>query len=180
MPGMGQLRVPNWLRRSVEAAIAAGLVAVVSLVGGRLSSGSDVVVLSRTPSDILLLAPSVLALGVIPAAWPTGMAPTRTDALFGAVAGFLIAADATALLAGGRLLDDAAALDAPTMVLVGAQDCITPPEKVRRAFDALRGPAERHAYRVISHAGHALCQEQPAVVARAIAEFAERKADADA
>jgi len=113
MPAMGQLDVPNWLRRSIEAAVAAGLVAVISLVGGRLSAGSDVVVLPRSPTGILLLAPSVLALGVIPAAWPTAMAATRTDALFGALAGFLIAADLTVLLAGGRLRVEGTALDLP-------------------------------------------------------------------
>jgi hypothetical protein len=113
MGRMGQLGVPNWLRRSIEAAVAAGLVAVVSLVGGRLSSGTDIVVLPRGPSGILLLAPSVLALGVIPAAWPSGMAATRTDALFGALAGFLIAADATVLLAGGRLHLEGTPFDLP-------------------------------------------------------------------
>jgi hypothetical protein len=110
---MGQLAVPHWLRRGFEAALAAGLVAVVSLVGGRLSSGSDLAVLPRGPAGVLLLAPSVLALGVIPAAWPTGMAATRADALFGSLAGFLIAADATVLLAGGRLHVEGTGLDLP-------------------------------------------------------------------
>jgi hypothetical protein len=110
---MAQLGVPHWLRRSIEAAAAAGLVAVVSLVGSRLSSGSDIVTLPRGPSGILLLAPSVLALGVIPAAWPTGVAATRMDALFGALAGFLIGADATVLLAGGRLHVEGTPLDLP-------------------------------------------------------------------
>jgi hypothetical protein len=113
MARMGQFGVPNWLRRSIEAAVAAGLVAVVSLVGGRLSTGSDMVALPRGAAGALLLAPSVLALGVIPAAWPTGMAATRMDALFGAVAGFLIAADATVLLAGGRVHLEGTAFDLP-------------------------------------------------------------------
>jgi hypothetical protein len=97
----------------LEAAAAAGLVAVVSLVGGRLSAGTGIVVLPRDPSGMLLLAPSVLALGVIPAAWPTAMAATRTDAVFGSLAGFLIAADATVLLAGGRLRVEGTAADLP-------------------------------------------------------------------
>ena len=78
---------------------------------------------------------------------------------------------AVRLLAGGRLLDDAAKVDVPTAVLVGAQDRITPPANARRAFDALPGPSQRHLYREISDAGHALRQEQPAEVARAIAEI---------
>jgi pimeloyl-ACP methyl ester carboxylesterase len=87
---------------------------------------------------------------------------------------------AARLLAGGRLLDDAAGLEVPTLVLVGAQDRITPPANVRRAFDALRTSSARHAYREIADAGHALCQEQPDAVARAIAEFVEREASAHA
>jgi hypothetical protein len=113
MAGMGLLRIPNWLRRALEAALAAGLVAVVSLVGGRLSAGSELVVLPGGPAGVLLLAPAVLALGVIPAAWPTGMAATRSDALFGALAGFLIAADAAVLLAGGHLYVGGLDLDLP-------------------------------------------------------------------
>ncbi len=87
---------------------------------------------------------------------------------------------AARLLAGGRLLDDAAELAVPTMVLVGTQDRITPPANVRRAFDALRASPARHAYREIADAGHALCQEQPDAVARMIAEFVEREASAHA
>ena len=124
---MQQLGIPNWLRRALEAALAAGLVAVVSLVGGRLSDGSDLVVLPRGASGVLLLAPSVLALGVIPAAWPTGMAATRTDALFGSLAGFLIAADAAVLLADGHLHVDGTNLDLPAgflTVILAAVPCL--------------------------------------------------------
>jgi pimeloyl-ACP methyl ester carboxylesterase len=87
---------------------------------------------------------------------------------------------AARLLAGGRLLDDAAKIDVPTAVLVGAQDRITPPAGVRRVFDALPGPTQRHLYREIPNAGHALPQEQPAAVARIIADIVESKADAHA
>ena len=69
---------------------------------------------------------------------------------------------AARLLAGGRLLDDAAAIDVPTAILVGARDRITPPANARRVYDALRNPSQRHAYREIADAGHAVCQEQPA------------------
>jgi hypothetical protein len=110
---MRPFRIPSWLRRAVEAGLAAGLVAVVSLVGGRLSAGSDLIVLPRGPSGVLLLAPSVLALGVIPAAWPTGMAATRLDAMFGSLAAFLIAADAAVLLASGQLHVDGTELRLP-------------------------------------------------------------------
>ena len=62
----------------------------------------------------------------------------------------------------------------PTAVLVGAQDRITPPANVRRAFDALCEPSQRHLYREIADAGHAVCQERPAEVARAMIEFVEK------
>ena len=87
---------------------------------------------------------------------------------------------AARLLAGGRLLDDAAAIHVPTAVLVGTQDRITPPANARRVYDALGGAAPWRAYREIADAGHAICQEQPAEVARLIVETAENEANAHA
>jgi pimeloyl-ACP methyl ester carboxylesterase len=87
---------------------------------------------------------------------------------------------AARLLAVGRLLDDAARIGVPTAVLVGAQDRVTPPAGVRRVFDALPGTSQLHVYREFPNAGHALPQEQPAEVARAIAEIVENKANAHA
>jgi len=83
---------------------------------------------------------------------------------------------AARLLAGGRLLEDAAKIELPTMVVVGTQDRITPPANAGRVFEALPGGA--HAYREIADAGHAVCQEQPAAIARAVVEVIEHKADA--
>ena len=85
---------------------------------------------------------------------------------------------AARLLAGGRLLDDAARLDVPTAVIVGAQDRITPPANARRLFDVLQGSAQPRDFREIAGAGHAICQEQPAEIARAITEIAESRASA--
>jgi len=84
---------------------------------------------------------------------------------------------AARLLAGGRLLDDAAKLEAPTTVIVGMQDRITPPANARRLFDALRGV---RAFCEIAGAGHAICQEQPAEIARVMKEIAESEASAHA
>jgi pimeloyl-ACP methyl ester carboxylesterase len=87
---------------------------------------------------------------------------------------------AARLLAVGRLLADAAKVNVPTAVLVGARDRITPPAGVRRVLDALPGPSPQHAYRELADAGHALPQERPAEVARIIAEMVESKANAQA
>jgi pimeloyl-ACP methyl ester carboxylesterase len=83
---------------------------------------------------------------------------------------------AVRMLAGGRLLADAAEIAVPTAVLVGSQDTITPPANARRVCDALPGPSQRHVYREIAAAGHAVCQEQPAAIARAIAELVDTRA----
>ncbi|MFL6797789.1 MAG: alpha/beta fold hydrolase [Xanthobacteraceae bacterium] len=82
---------------------------------------------------------------------------------------------AARLLAVGRLVEDAAKMTVPTAVLVGLQDRITPPAHVRRAFDGLLAAQER-LYREFDHAGHAICLEQPALVADAIAELIGSKA----
>jgi pimeloyl-ACP methyl ester carboxylesterase len=87
---------------------------------------------------------------------------------------------AARLLAGGRLLADAANIQVPAAVLVGVQDRITPPASARRAFDALQESSPQPVYREIADAGHALCQEQPEQVARAIVEIVENKANAHA
>jgi pimeloyl-ACP methyl ester carboxylesterase len=87
---------------------------------------------------------------------------------------------AARLLAVSRLIDDAAKLDVPTTVIVGIEDRITPPANVRRAFEALPEASQRHAYVEIANAGHAICQEQPAEIARIITAIVEHKANVHA
>jgi pimeloyl-ACP methyl ester carboxylesterase len=86
---------------------------------------------------------------------------------------------AARLLAGGRLLDDAAKITVPAAVIVGSDDRVTPIGNGHFAFAALQGSSPRHAFRTIANAGHAVCQEQPADVARAIVEFIEANTDGD-
>ena len=50
---------------------------------------------------------------------------------------------AARMLAGGRMLDDAAGFAVPASVIVGSQDRITPPANARRVFDALSYCAHR-------------------------------------
>jgi pimeloyl-ACP methyl ester carboxylesterase len=87
---------------------------------------------------------------------------------------------AARLLAVSRLLDDAAKLDVPTTVIVGIEDRITPPANVRRAFAALPEAPQRHTYFEVANAGHAICQEQPAEIARIITAIVEHKANVHA
>jgi DNA-binding IclR family transcriptional regulator/pimeloyl-ACP methyl ester carboxylesterase len=81
-------------------------------------------------------------------------------------------------LAGGSLLADAAKIEVPTAVIVGTQDRITPPDKVRGVFEALQPTAGPHAYREIDGAGHAVCQEEPQQVAQAMIQFIEKRVSA--
>jgi hypothetical protein len=110
---MFDVRLAAWLRRSIEAAIMGAVVAVASLVGERISAGGGDYALPGGPTGSLLLAPPVLALAVLTCAYPVAMAATRSDALFGATAAFLLAADVTTILAAGRLTLASPAVNLP-------------------------------------------------------------------
>lgn len=101
---MPRLRVAPWLRRGLEAAVVAAIVAVALLAGNRLSAGAGPYQLPAGPAGGLALAPAVLALGVLSCAYPLAMAATRSDAVFGAAVAFLVAADLTIVFAAGPLL----------------------------------------------------------------------------
>jgi hypothetical protein len=90
--------LPPWLRRGLEAGVIAAIVAIVTLFGATTSSAAGRIPLPPGPAGSLLLAPAVLAIGVITVGYPVAYAATRLDAIFGTVAAFLIAANATALL----------------------------------------------------------------------------------
>lgn len=112
---------PAWLRRALECALAAALVAIVTLAGDRLAApGGTPTSLPAGLPGALLLAPAVFALGVIPAAYPVAMSATRGDAVLGAVAGWLVAVDLTVLFAGGGHVSlDRVGGVLPTALLVG-------------------------------------------------------------
>lgn len=90
--------LPPWLRRGLEAGLIAALVGIVTLLGAASGGAAGRVVLPGGPAGSLLLAPAVLALGVITVGYPVAYAATRPDAIFGVIAAFLVAADAVALL----------------------------------------------------------------------------------
>jgi len=101
---MPRLALAPWLRRGLEAAVVAAIVAIASLAGNRLSAGGGAYPLPAGPTGALVLAPAVLALGVLTCAYPLAMAATRSDASFGALAAFLIAADLTVIFAPDRII----------------------------------------------------------------------------
>jgi pimeloyl-ACP methyl ester carboxylesterase len=75
-------------------------------------------------------------------------------------------------LGAGDLLADAPRIVAPTLVAVGAEDVITPPANARAARAVLGNAVGFHE---IADAGHALPQEQPAVVANLLSQLIERR-----
>jgi hypothetical protein len=101
---MRRLRPPSWLRRAIEGALVGGGVAVVSLLGtglGAGGTGAPPVALPSGPALPVLLAPAVLGIGVVAPTYPIALAATRGDAVLGAIAGFLLAADACLILTAG-------------------------------------------------------------------------------
>ncbi len=71
-------------------------------------------------------------------------------------------------LGAGQLLADAAAIRTPAIVAVGTRDLITPPDNAHSLYAALANAAGMHE---VPGAGHALPQEEPALVARLLAQM---------
>ena len=90
--------LPPWLRRGLEAGVIAALVAIVTLLGGARTGAAGRIVLPEGLAGSLLLAPAVLAIGVITVGYPVAYAATRWDALLGSIAAFLVSANAVALV----------------------------------------------------------------------------------
>ena len=82
-------------------------------------------------------------------------------------------AHASRMLSCADLIADARRIAAPTLVLVGDHDEITPPANCRRLHDVLVAatPALEHRFELIAQAGHAVTQEQPVAAADLVARF---------
>lgn len=82
-------------------------------------------------------------------------------------------AQAVHMLASGNLAAAAAGVQAPALVLVGAEDRVTPPDQSRRTYGALRlaGAEAGTEYREIEGAGHLVHREKPDAVAAEIIRF---------
>ena len=111
--------VPPWLRRGLEAAVVAAIVAIASFAGDRLGTSAGPVSVPSGPTGAVLLAPAVLAIGVVTTTYPVAMAATRGDAVLGVLAAWLVAVDLTIVFVGGHLVLDGAGLQLPSGVLVG-------------------------------------------------------------
>jgi hypothetical protein len=88
--------LPPWLRRGLEAGIIAALVAIVTLFGATTAAAAGRIAFPPGLAGSLLVAPGVLALGVITVGYPIAYAATRPDAVFGALVAFLGSAALTA------------------------------------------------------------------------------------
>lgn len=87
-------------------------------------------------------------------------------------------AQAARMLGSAWIFDDVSSLRAPTMVVCGVQDRVTPPEQTARVTAAVPSHlriAERTV--LIEDAGHAVPQQQPQRVAEALIEMIDRKVD---
>jgi hypothetical protein len=96
---MGRIRLPAWLRRGLEAGIFAALLSLVTVVvleWERPAVGP--IILPGGIGAGLTLALPVLSIGVLAVAYPVALAATRGDAILGAIAGWLVAADLVALV----------------------------------------------------------------------------------
>ena len=71
-------------------------------------------------------------------------------------------------LGAGDMITDLAAVSVPAFVAVGSRDVVTPPDNAKAAHAALHGKAQYHE---IAGSGHALPQEEPALVAKLLAAF---------
>lgn len=71
---------------------------VATLVAFQLSRPAPRLALPNGLDGALILTPAVVALGILVVIYPTFLAATREDAVLGAVAAFLVAADALMLI----------------------------------------------------------------------------------
>jgi hypothetical protein len=90
--------IPPWLRHGFEAGVVGALLSAGTLVAFQYSRPAPRVFVPNGLDGSLILMPGVLALGVFAVSYPTFMAATRGDAILGALAAFLVAADALMLI----------------------------------------------------------------------------------
>lgn len=96
-----RLSPPPWLTRAFEAGFVGAFLALGTLVALQLSRPEPRLVIPNGVDGSLVFTPAVVALGIFVVAYPTFLAATREEAVMGAVAAFLVAADALMLISFG-------------------------------------------------------------------------------
>jgi hypothetical protein len=89
----GKRLIPAWLRRGAEAGVMGALLASGTVAAFHLYVVMPRLFLPSGLPGVLILAPAVVALGIFVVSYPTFLAATRSDAVMGAIAAFLIATD---------------------------------------------------------------------------------------
>jgi hypothetical protein len=84
---------PRWLRRGLQAGALAAPLSCGTLLAFELSRPAPRVALPHGVDGSLILIPALLALGVLAAGVPIVLAATRSEAVLGAVAGYMVGAD---------------------------------------------------------------------------------------
>jgi hypothetical protein len=85
--------VPHWVVRGIQAGLIGAALSLATLLAFQLSRPEPRLALPPGLDGSLILVPAILALSVLTISMPIFMAATRADAILGAVAGFLVAAD---------------------------------------------------------------------------------------
>ena len=85
--------IPVWLSRACEAGAFSAVLSGGTLLAFHLSRPAPRVALPQGIDGSLILVPALLALGVLAVCMPIFMAATRAEAVLGALAGFIVAAD---------------------------------------------------------------------------------------
>lgn len=120
---MGRLRLPRWLRRGLEAGVFAALLSLVTVVVLAWErKGPGPTILPDGLGAGVVMALPILSIGVLSVAYPVALAATRDDAILGAVAGWITAADLLALVTaviGQRLLLVEVGITVPLGVAAG-------------------------------------------------------------
>jgi hypothetical protein len=94
MTGVERRRLlPPWLVHGFQVGAVAALLAGGTLLAFQLGRPAPRTALPQGLDGSLILVPALLALGVLAISLPMFLAATRSEAIFGSVTGFLVAAD---------------------------------------------------------------------------------------
>ncbi len=120
---MGRLRLSGWLRRGLEAGAFAAAFSMITLVTlGWERQGPGPLILPAGLGSSLVLALPVLSISVLTVAYPVMMAATKSDAVLGAIVGWVVGADVLALVTVAvdqRLLLLGAGVTVPLGIVAG-------------------------------------------------------------